>query len=99
MSIVYLYSGVGRFTGANGYDWACPGIGTVHKFILFLSQEMALSQQEQAELEMARYGFGELQIGEGKMIVVEALNSPGMQAFQKYYEGALSEGSSVVWYP
>ena len=49
--------------------------------------------------ELASFGFTELQVGQGKPIAVEVLKEPQMQAFQKHYEGALAEGSSIVWYP
>jgi hypothetical protein len=40
-----------------------------------------------------------LELMEGRPILAEVLNNPQMQAFQKHYEGAFAEGSSLVWYP
>lgn len=56
-----------------------------------LAHDGAESQQETAMRELASLGFTELQVGQGKLIVVETLNKPQMRAFQKHYEGALAE--------
>ena len=99
MKTVYLYGGQAKFAGAPGVDWNSPEAGSTHKFILFVAQEEDAPQPEAAKHELARLGFIECQIGAGKPISVESLNEPQMRVFQKHYEGAFSEGSSLVWYP
>ncbi len=99
MKMVYLYGGTGKYSGAAAFEWNCPEVGSTHRFILFIVQENNEAQQEVAMNELGKYGFIELQVGEGKPIAVEVLNEPQMRAFQKHYEGALAEGSSLVWYP
>ena len=99
MATVYLYGGSGTFAGKSAFEWASPAQGSVHKFILFMAQEENEPHQSRAIDEAARYGFSAVQLSEGKPIAVEVLNEPQMQAFQKHYEGAMREGSSLVWYP
>jgi hypothetical protein len=96
---VYLYGGSGKFSGTNTFAWNSPSIGATHKLILFLAQDVDAPQQELALGELSDLGFCEIQIRTGKAIDVEALNEPQMQAFQRYYEGAMADGSSIVWYP
>ena len=81
------------------FEWNSPEVGSTHRFILFIAHGDDEAQEETAIQELEKFGFTELQIGQGKPIAVEALNEPQMQAFQKHYEGALAEGSSIVWYP
>ena len=99
MTTVYLYGGTGKYSGTGEYEWSSPEIGSTHKFILFVAHRSNEAQPGVAMLELEKFGFAELQVGQGKPIAVEALNEPKMQAFQKHYEGALAEGSSIVWYP
>lgn len=99
MTTVVVYGGTGKYSGVGNFQWNSPKVGGVHRFILFIAQEGKESQQEAAVQELNKFGFTELELGEGRPIAVEVLNEPQMQAFQKHYEGALSEGSSVVWYP
>lgn len=99
MTTVYLYCGSGTFAGTGDFEWHSPAVGSSHKFILFVTQEVDEPQPELALGELERFGFVEVQIGVGKPILVEVLNEPQMQAFQKHYEGALAEGCSIVWYP
>lgn len=96
---VYLYSGSGTFAGTGVFEWNSPAVGSSHKFILFIAQEVEEPQADRALHELARFGFTKAQVGAGKPIMVEVLNEPQMQAFQKHYEGALAEGCSIVWYP
>ena len=99
MTKVYLYGGKGKFVATQSFEWNSPEIGSTHQFILFFAQSKAEPNDKAAIQELARYGFAEVVISQGKPIAVEVLNEPQMQAFQKHYEGALSEGSSLVWYP
>jgi hypothetical protein len=99
MTTVFLYQGEGTFSEARTFDWNSPAAGNRHKFILFLSQESAAPEQKLALEKVAEYGFTEVELGEGRPIVVESTNEPKMQVFSRYYEGALREGNSLVWYP
>ncbi len=99
MKIVYLYGGMGAFTGNGEFEWSSPDMGSTHRFILFLAQDVDSPQQEAASAELARFGFSDIELVQGKPIAVEVLNAPALQAFRKHYEGAFSEGSSLVWYP
>ena len=99
MTTVYLYGGSGKYSGSAAFEWHSPAIGSTHKFILFIAHEDNQAQQDVALRELQKFGFTQLQIGQGKPIAVEVLNEPQMQAFQKHYEGALADGSSIVWYP
>ena len=99
MTTVYLYGGSGKYSGTRAFEWESPKIGSTHKFILFVAHEGNEAQQIVAMLELEKFGFSEVQVALGKPIAVESLNEAQMQAFQKHYEGALAEGSSIVWYP
>jgi hypothetical protein len=99
MTTVYLYGGEGTFAGTGEFQWNSPAIGSTHKLILFLTQEVTEPQEQLAMDELAKYGFRNVQVGAGKPIAAEVLNEPQMKVFQKHYEGALAEGSSIVWYP
>ena len=99
MTTVYLYGGSGKYSGTGAFEWSSPDIGSTRKFILFVAHESDEAQPGTVILELERFGFSELEVGQGQPIAVEALTEPQMQAFQKHYEGALAEGSSIVWYP
>lgn len=99
MKHVYLYGGAATFDGSGSFQWQSPSMGATHRLILFLSQDVDEPQPEVALRELASFGFCEIQIGTGKPIYVEALNDPQMRAFQRHYEGAISDGCSIVWYP
>ena len=99
MTTVYIYGGTGTYRGNADFDWASPEVGGRHSFMLFIAQEIDPPQETAASVELARFGFGELELMEGRPILAEVLNNPQMQAFQKHYEGAFAEGSSLVWYP
>ena len=96
MTTVYLYGGSGKYSGTGAFEWNSPDIGSTHKFILFVAHESDEAQRGIAILELERFGFSELEVGQGQPIAVEALNEPQMQAFQKHDECALAEGSSIV---
>lgn len=99
MKTVILYPGSARFAGAVRFDWASPTLGSTHRFILFLAQSESTPDHELAKREVESFGFSEIDLGEGRRIAVESLNEPSMAAFRRYYEGAFTEGSSLVWYP
>lgn len=99
MQTVILYSGLARFTGAVRFAWASPSPRDTHRFILFLAQSESRADEAMAKREIALFGFSEIELGEGRMLDVDSLNAPSMAAFRQHYEGALAEGSSLVWYP
>lgn len=67
--------------------------------MLFLSRGEDKPAEADAPSEVERYGFRNVDVMEGRKIVVEALNDPKMQVFQRYYESAFNQGSALVWYP
>ncbi len=99
MTTVLLYPGEGTFSQARAFEWNSPDSGSRHKFILFLSQHSDAPEPETALERISEYGFVEIELGEGRSIVVESMNEPQMQVFGRYYEAALEEGNSLVWYP
>jgi hypothetical protein len=99
LKTVILYPGSARFAGAASFDWASPEVGSTHRFMLFLAQNDSLPNHDAAKREIESFGFSEIELREGRKIDVESLNDPTMAAFRRHYEGAFSEGSSLVWYP
>lgn len=99
MKAVFLYPGSARFAGSASFEWASPTIGSSHRFILFLAQSDSLPDHNAAKREVESFGFSEIVLGEGRKIDIESLNDPNMAAFRRHYEGAFTEGSSLVWYP
>jgi hypothetical protein len=99
LKTVILYPGSARFVGTTSFDWASPTVGSIHRFILFLAQSDCVPDHDVATREVESFGFSEIALGEGRNIDVESLNDPNMTAFRRHYEGAFSEGSSLVWYP
>jgi hypothetical protein len=95
--ILYLCDGV--FSGPGLLKLKAPKIGARHKFLLFLRQEMESVSFSAALAEAERFGFGTVSVLGGNQLSVESLNSPDFQGFTKHYEEALSQGSSLVWYP
>lgn len=99
MKTVILYGGSARFAGSASFDWASPTVGSIHRFILFLAQSDSVPDHDAAKREVESFGFSEIDLREGQKIDVESLNDPNMAAFRRHYEGAFTEGSSLVWYP
>lgn len=99
MKIVYLYSGTGKFAGTGSFEWNSPRLGDTHKFMLFMTQDIDERHDIAAIEELRAYGFIEIAIGAGRPMAVDSLNDPRMHVFQTHYEGALSNGSSLAWYP
>jgi hypothetical protein len=67
--------------------------------MLFLAQGHNEACPELALQEITSFGFSQIELGEGRPIDVESLSNPQMSAFHRHYEGAFTEGSSLVWYP
>ncbi|MET3918843.1 hypothetical protein ABID97_005674 [Variovorax sp. OAS795] len=99
MTKIYVYGAEATYAGEGDYEWEAPTLGATHRLMLFLAQEENISREDKATSELARFGFIEVHVAAGRPIEVESLNDPRMHAFKKHYEGALSEGSSLVWYP
>ena len=99
MTTIFLYPGEGTYSATGAFEWSSPEIGARHKFILFLSQESVGPEPALAMEILVEYGITQVALGEGRPIVPESMNEPQMQVFSRYYEGAFSEGSSIVWYP
>ncbi|XAH25227.1 hypothetical protein AAFF27_08550 [Xylophilus sp. GW821-FHT01B05] len=96
---IYLYGAEATYDGCGDFEWESPALGARHKLILFLPQSDRTSREDLAASELARFGFVNISLLAGQPIDVESLNDPRMHAFKKHYEGAFSEGSSLVWYP
>ena len=93
--VLYLCEGV--FDGPGELDFCAPEVGARHKFLLFLRQHNKNASSTEAAREAQRFGFGAVNVLNGKALEVESLNSA--QGFSKHYEEALAEGSSLIWYP
>jgi hypothetical protein len=99
VTTVFVYLAEATFKGTCEFSWGSPEVGDRHKVMLFLSQSANEVDEAEASRELSRFGFADILLKAGKSISVESLNDPKMQQFQKHYEEALSEGSSVGWYP
>lgn len=88
-----------EYAGTASFDWTSPTLGNMHRFILLLAQSDSVPNHDAAEGEVESFGFFEIALGEGLKIDIESLNGPNMGAFRGHYEGAFTEGSSLVWYP
>jgi len=94
---VILYLCEGKYAGPGALEFNPPQVGAHHKFLLFLRQADPTLSYSDASAEAARFGFAPVNVLNGKQLDVESLNS--MSGFTKHYEEALSQGSSLVWYP
>ncbi|MYN07719.1 hypothetical protein [Pseudoduganella aquatica] len=99
MKTVILYPSSALFSGAASFGWTSPTVGSTHRFILFLAQSDGTPDHGAAKREVESFGFSEIGLGEGRNIDVESLNDPNLAALRRYYEGALTDGSALVWYP
>ncbi len=99
MKTVILYSFRGKFVGEAEYEYCHPEINETHKCMLFISQNTSEPEFINAEIECKRYGFSEIENLQGNHLKVEVLNSEKFKNFAPYYEEALKEGSSLVFYP
>jgi hypothetical protein len=94
---VVLYLCEGQYAGPGVLTFSAPEIGAHHKFLLVLRQVDGTVSYSAATTEAVRFGFTTVTVLNGRPLDVEALNS--MVGFTKHYEEALSEGSSLLWYP
>lgn len=99
MITVVIYGFEGKFNGKSEYDYAFPKIGDIHKCMLFLKQENDELNFDFATSEISKFGFSDLVDLKANAIRVEVLNTDGFKRFAPFYEEALEEGSSLVYYP
>jgi hypothetical protein len=99
MSKILIYGFEGTFVGKNEYEYGYPNLNDSHKCMLFMHQESEESDIELASKECKKYGFEVLSIKVGSPIHVEVLNSEKFKGFKGFYEEALEERSSLVYYP
>jgi hypothetical protein len=67
--------------------------------LLFISQDNEELDFENAVNEGRKYGFTDTENWVGNPLQVEVLNTEGYRRFSGFYEEALNEGSSLVYYP
>jgi hypothetical protein len=96
---VVLYGFEGEFVGGNEYDYNHPELHHVHKCLLFLAQDREHPDFEFATAECSKFGFAKLKNLTGKPLKVDVLNTDNFRGFAGFYEEALNEGSSIVYYP
>lgn len=94
-----VYGFTGRYAGTSEFEWNAPGLGVVHKALLFLRQEEECDAFELAHAECARFGFDEISDLRCGRFQVDALNTDAYRGFSGFYEEALAEGSALVYYP
>lgn len=99
MKTVVLYRFEGEFVGGNDYDYNHPKLNHVHKCILFLAQDSESTDFDFAKKECLKFGFANLNNFIGNPIKVEVLNTDNYRGFAGFYEEALNEGSSIIYYP
>ena len=99
MSKVFIYGFTGTFTEKPEYDYAHPDVGATHKCMLFLRQESATTEFLNAENEAKKFGFSSITNLAGNQLQIYVLNTEAYKGFTGYYNEALKEGSSLVYYP
>ena len=99
MQKVFIYSFEGSFNGKPEYEYTYPKVGDTHKCLLFVSQSNNELDIEKANSEIAYYGFENINNLRGNSFNVDALNTDLYRGFSGFYEEALQEGSSLVFYP
>jgi hypothetical protein len=99
MKTVVLYGFRGVFSAKPEHEYAYPLVGGVHNCMLFIAQETGELDFEGAKQEGLRYGFAGLENLRGNPLLVETLNTDHGKRFAGFYEEAIAEGSSLVYYP
>ena len=99
MTVVVIYGFSGKYSGSLEYTWNHPEIGATHKCMLFLRQESDSNEYDTAMAECRKYGFIEIENVRYGKLRVEVLNTDLYRGFAGFYEGALREGSTLVFYP
>ena len=99
MSVVAIYGFRGTFAGNQEYDYTHPEVGAVHRCLLFLAQTDAVPVEDLARAECGKYGFPEPEFSSFGLLKVEVLNTDQYRGFAGFYEEALKNGNSLVYYP
>ncbi|UTW46306.1 hypothetical protein KFE80_05320 [bacterium SCSIO 12696] len=99
MEKVYLYGFNGTYSGKSAYNWDSPEKGANHDGLLFLRQAKEAVDFEAATKEISNFGFEGVNGLKGNGLKVEVLNSDLHKGFSDFYEGALKDGSCLVFYP
>lgn len=94
-----VYGFEGTYTGRSEYEWNHPEEGATHKCMLFLKQAVELDDFIGAKEICERYGFGEVKDLRCGRLQTEALNTDLYRGFAPFYEGALSDGHTILFYP
>ena len=97
--LIFLYGFKGKFTGNSEYDYTFPSVNEVHDCMLFLSQKNDEPAYEIATKENRKFGFTEVEYKYANKLNIEILNTDKYKGFTRFYEEALQEGSSLVYYP
>lgn len=99
MTMVGIYGFTGRYSGESEYDWNPPETGATHRCMLFLRQESDEGRFDAAMAECRRFGFDTIENMRYGKLRVEVLNTDLYRGFSGFYEGALTDGSTLVFYP
>lgn len=99
MTVIVIYGSTGKYSGNGEYKWNHPEAGATHKCMLFLRQDSDSNEHLAAVAECAKYGFTEIENMRYGTLRVEVLNTDLYRGFAGFYEGALQEGSTLVFYP
>jgi len=99
MTVVVIYGFTGKYSGNSEYTWNHPEVGATHKCMLFFRQASDSDQSQAAAAECRRYGFTDIANMRYGKLQVEVLNTDLYRGFAGFYEGALQEGSTLLFYP
>jgi hypothetical protein len=97
--VMMIYGFSGAYSGTAEFDWKAPEVGDRHNCMLFLSQPREEDAFDDALAECARFGMGDIQNLRCGRLRVEVLNTDIYRGFACFYEEALNNGSSLLWYP
>jgi hypothetical protein len=67
--------------------------------MLFIAQNGSELNFDAALEEGLKYGFSDVENLSGNPLKVEVLNTETFRGFSSFYEEALEQGSSLVYYP
>ena len=99
MTVIVIYGFTGKYAGNAEYEWNHPEVGATHKCMLFLRQDSESNEYQTAVAECGRYGFTEIENMRYGTLQIEALNTDLYRGFAGFYEGALQDGSTLLFYP
>lgn len=99
MKTIVLYGFEGEFVGGNEYDYNHPELKQPHQCLLFLAQDSEHPDFEFATTECLKFGFANLNNLKGKVLKIDVLKTESFRGFTGFYDEALKEGSSIVYYP